>query len=229
MRNLILLLSSFLLFGCASTYNYYSAPPNTPVFSGEKEGYISGGVGATGGNIRSAYSVSDNIAVLGMYHTGYGDEYHASEGELGLGFFTPYDNNYQFSFFAGYGFGRNFIQKPGNTYRTSGGNFDRPFMQFTIASKEKPLPILSFINGSAGLTMKVNYLIYDGYKNSDGVSRTSFNAENFYYEPYVHSVMGGEKLKFEIGLGVPLKNQYRGSPNVRVLPINSYLGMHFVF
>ncbi len=81
------------------------------------------------------------------------------------------------------------------------------------------------------MALKVNYLMYNGYKTSLENSIYTYNnwdAQNFVFEPYFSGGIGGKRVRFEFGMGFALKRLYEIGSGIRVFPMHFQFGLQLV-
>jgi hypothetical protein len=129
---------ALLTIGCAPIY--VPTAHNIPMFSGKGEFQGSAGVGL-GINVQAAYAVTKHIGLTANYMYGkYNEENYGrthQSGEVGLGYYTNFNERTCFEIFMGYGVGRG--QAYDSTYlfifrnfREADGQYRKIYLQPSI-------------------------------------------------------------------------------------------------
>jgi hypothetical protein len=81
------------------------------------------------------------------------------------------------------------------------------------------------------MMLRFNYMFYNGYKTIQDslLKQESFTPENFFYEIYFNTSIGGKRVRFESGFGLSLKNLGEIGEGIKVFPMHFDLGMLFIF
>jgi hypothetical protein len=217
-------LFSITLGGCGS-YNYYPHTVNSGFFANKGEVQAGGYMGIAGFSTTGGVAVTDKISVMGMYAGNPGEGgYHDKEGELSMGFNNGHkDHAMMYGLCGGYGFGSNYKQDSGSSYKSFNGSFQRPFI---TASLGRVSTRNSGIRADASLALRFNYLMYYGDKNGGA---DNFDADHFYYEFYYRAGIGGKHVRFDIGTGFAFKNLSEAGHGAKIFPMHLNFGLTFIF
>jgi hypothetical protein len=220
-------LAALFLCSCKS-YNYYPHTVSSGFYGNQGEFQVSGFMGSAGFSATAGVAATDHISVMGMYAGNPGaGSYHSKEGEVSIGLNNGRENHRtMFGICGGYGFGNNFKQDSGSVYKDFSGNFTRPFIVASIGSvstKEHG------VRADVSMSVRFNYLSYNGTKTSSSGEVTPFKADHFYYEPYVKGSVGGRHVRFDYGTGFAFKNLTEIGKGARIFPMHINIGMTVLF
>ncbi|HYG50581.1 MAG TPA: hypothetical protein VD905_06740 [Flavobacteriales bacterium] len=231
MKNGYHFLFAIVFFHSCKSYHYYATPVNAPVFLNGGEVHANGNVGIAGFTTMGGASITKNFSVSGLYNgsPGVSSGYHSKQGETAAGFHIPIKKSI-LSFHGGFGWGNNYDQDSGDVVKSFYGSFSKPFLIITYS---KVKTIGKRIRAESGMSLKTNYLIYNGFKNvsdgSNGYVPNKFYSEVFFYEPYVNTSIGGKHVRFDVGMGFAFKRLVQIDKGARVHPVNMQFGLTFIF
>lgn len=231
------LLSIFIgivfISGCGLSYHYYSPPVNNNSFANKNEAHFSGQAGMTGSAFKFGYALNDKAALAGTYHLSSPLKYRGSEFETGLMLGKPDSLNegMRRNITLGCGFGNNYEKTPEAPIKNFRGNFIKPFAMLTFGSAHKSSSMgrLFFVDGA--FSLKVNYLLYDGFKATtlnNMPSEKKFNTNIFFAEPYFNFNFGIKWFRIDLGFGAVLKKKYEFDRNLAVFPLEANAGILFI-
>ncbi|MCD6067640.1 MAG: hypothetical protein K0S33_2466 [Bacteroidetes bacterium] len=221
------LLVMCVLFSC-NTYNYYPHTVSNGFYANQGEFQVSGYMGSAGCATTAGVAVTDRISVMGMYagNPGFGP-YHAKEAEFSAGFNNGRANHRtMFGICGGYGFGSNFKQDSGAVYKRYNGDFNRPFI---VLSLGKVSTKSHGVRADAALSVRFNYLTYNGITTDKQGVVNNMDGNHFYYEPYVKGSIGGRHVRFDYGTGFAFKNLTEIGEGVGIWPWHLNIGMTILF
>lgn len=221
-----MLLAVGVLSSCG-TYRYYNPTPNPALFQNEGEVQLSGNIGSSGVSVRGAWAVSDNIGIIGTYHSApY--EYRSSEGEIGAGYYTNANPSGIF-IGGGIGFGSNYeYANTNHTAKKYEGDFVKPFIQLNGGITGGR--IIGGLRGDIIGTFKTNYLIYNG-KHLDG-SEEKIKSDLVLFEPGATFGLGTQTFRFDISTCFPIRaafHEVNRRRDARTFPVTIGVGLRFIF
>lgn len=231
MRLIFFVILPVIFSSCGTSYHYYSPPVFPPSFGNQNEFHLSGNAGITGSAASAGYAINDAIALTGTYHLSSPLNYRGNESELGLSI-AARDSTYSTARVSlGCGIGKNYEYAPGGTLKNFRGDFIKPFMMLSFGSANKECRIGDFIYADGAFSLKLNYLIYDGYKattQSNMPSEKKFNTAVFFTEPYFNFNLGFKWFRISFGVGAALKKKYAFDKNLAIYPAEANVGMLFI-
>lgn len=201
---------------------------NNGFYGNQGEVQLTGYAGSAGLSTMGGVAVTDNISVMGMYagNPGAGG-YHDKETEFSLGINNGRKGHkLMYGICGGYGFGSNFKQDSGALYKTFSGDFTRPFVVLSIGSISQKS---SGMRAEASFSLRFNYLTYNGNQTTSKGVVSNFNAEHFYYEPYMRGNVGGRHMRFDYGMGFAFKNLREAGKGARIFPVEFNVGLTLLF
>lgn len=227
-KRLYFFIVALIFSGCKAYYNYYPSPPITSFFNNAGEAHVSGDLSTGGLEGQAGVAVTNNISLIGMYggspfYSTKAGGYGSSDAELGLGYTIHLDDKNEglLNFTGGYGFGHNNDRDSGAMYSNFYGRYTKPFLQFTIGGK--------YEHADIAFTLKLDYLTYTGYKlNTNGNGYYSFDASNFFYEPYLSGSVGGNVVRFTYGTGFAIKQASDFGSGVHIFPFQFNIGLYII-
>ena len=217
----ILFLSTFvfagLIYGCTTVY--FPTSTNVPLFDGEKEfkGVLT--TGTSGYGIKSAYSLTTNVAV--MLNGFYGDfeTSRQSLGEIGLGYIFKYKKipGFRTELFGGAGLSKtNSRTDEKNIIKElEEGKYYRLFIQVDVGYSSTPFEIAA--------TNKIVYVNFYEYTHTLFAAPVHNQTDGLFFEPCVTMRVGSDNVKFEyqIGFAIPTVS---GQKLFHYVPLVSNIG-----
>ena len=225
----LLLLAALGLCGCGN-YNYYPMPVNAPAFANKFETQAYTNMGAHGFYAGTGFSITDRMLLAGGYNSmpGIGG-FYSKEGETSTGFNVLKRGSKYLNVYAGYGFGNSYHQDSGATFKTSHGNFNKPF---TVISFNTAVNGDKRVKADAIFALKFDYLLYNGFRLATENNITTdqpYNAEHFLYELYTGGNVGGKHVRFNFGMGFAFKRIVDIDHGIRVFPLHMSFGLTYIF
>jgi hypothetical protein len=222
-RSMFAIAMMILFHSCSTSWHYYQPTANPVLFKEAGEVHVSGEIGTSGASAKGGVSLTDNIAIVGQYNSGFTD-YRSSEGEAGVGFYTSAAPRGT-CISAGLGFGSNYeFTDSTQVAKDYEGSFLRPYGQFSWGVTGGT--IFGGVKGDVVTMLKLNYFMYDGRRIG---SNESMNSNYFTFEPSVAVGLGGRIVRFEMIYGFPIHISLDDRPKARTFPMNLSIGLHFVF
>jgi hypothetical protein len=232
MKNFLMCVLGTCLFYSCKVPNYYPTPVYAPVFANRFEVQGSGVMGTNGFTTKTGFATTKNISVGGTYNSipGISTGVKSHEAEAIAGFQFKVGASTVLAFHSGSGFGSNYRQDSGASYKRYRGNFVKPFGIITIGSMNTKND--GKVYGDVTFSLKGSYLMYNGFKTYlDTAGKpvdTDFKPENFIWEPYVNGTIGGKYVRFETGMGLAWKRLTDVGKGNKVFPIQMNLGITFI-
>lgn len=215
-----------LLTSC--TPLYLPATRNAPLFDEQGEATLSGYFGGAGAEAQVAYSLTDNIAVIGSYayanqkKTSNGVEYTRKNGyaEFGLGLYNTTRSS-RWEIFAGYGFGEStssdvyYFVTPGVETVTT-AKLKRIFIQPSIGTKSRGTNI--------SFTPKISWVDFSDFTTVDGVMHPHTENAMVFLEPAAtlkFHLTGNIFAIAQVGVNFSLS----GEPYFKYQPLSASVGL----
>lgn len=220
----------FALSGCGISYHYYAPLVNNNSFANKNETHISAQAGITGSAVKFGYALTENAAITGVFQNSSPLKYHGSEFEPGvmIGKNDSLIKGNKKNITLGCGLGSNYEKTPEAAIKNFRGNFVKPFAMLTFGSANNAGPRGNFIYADHAFSLKVNYLMYNGYKattdNNIPIEK-KFNTGVFFAEPYYNFNLGGKWFRIDLGLGAIMKKKYEFDKNIAIFPFEANAGI----
>lgn len=224
---------SVSISGCGVSYHYYAPPVNNNLFANRHETHFSGHTGNTGSSAKYGYAITDKLSLTGTYQVSSPLKYSGSEFETGfmLGKLDSAALGAGKSIGIGCGFGSNNERNPETRIKNFQGNFIKPFAMLTFGSAHKTKSIGNFIFVDGAFSLKLNYLMYRGYKATtinNLPSERTFNTNILFAEPYFNFNLGIKWFRIDLGIGAILKKKYAFDKNLAIFPFEANAGVIFI-
>lgn len=230
----------FALNGCMPCY-YSPNSHNVPVFTGKGQAngtfsFLFGAV-STGANVQGAVAITDHIGLMANYNhfsgrgesgTWNGEDYSSTStsnmGEVGLGYYLPFQNKMVFETYAGIG-----ASEIATDYERWDGDGSSTvhtttyFIQPSIAYYKKNIR-LAFSSRLRAINFRdISYNTRLGDDAIQGLIDLQDYPTYGFFEPAFTFRAGGKVAKFQIqvGLAVPLGQTYV----IEYDPVNINIGM----
>jgi hypothetical protein len=220
------------LMGCGTHYHYYSPVMNTAQFADRGETHFFMNTGTTGTSLGGGYALKENISFLSGFHFSSPQNYHGKEIETSVHITRKDSSAGRMSITPGIGIGNSYWLTPGGELKDFRGTHYRPFLMFTIGSAKKDPIVGNFIHADAAFSVRVNYLLYNGYEATTiggKAEEKDFIANNFFLEPYLNFSAGGGKVRVNWGVGAAIKKKYEWGKNLAVFPLEANVGLLIIF
>lgn len=198
----------------------------------KKEVMIAGNAGVTGSSMKFGYSLNDKFSIRGNYHLSTPLKYRGSEFETGLMMVKSdsSDMGAGKGITLGCGFGNNYENNPGVSIKNFRGEFVKPFAILTLGSAHKTKSIGNFIFVDGSFSLKLNYLIYNGFKATsinNIPTEKKFDTNIFFTEPYFNFNLGLKWFRIDLGIGAIIKKKYEFDKNMAIFPLEANAGIIF--
>lgn len=198
MKNaIIVIVMVFLLFSCSS-FVYYPNGANAPLLTHKDEVQVAAGIKGFGGDIRTAYALTDKIGVqmnaniLNVDVTELGVSYLNGNyyGEAAIGFYKPISSIFVFETYAGAGTGIT-SSKNDDTGVTKTTNYQKFYLQQDFGLRWK------FID--------FGFAVREAFVNAsktkiDGVDQ-NITKMDLFIEPILFLALGVDKFKINAQAG----------------------------
>jgi len=199
MKKIILpALAVLFLFSCSS-FIYYPNGVNAPLLSEKKEMQFAAGIKGFGGDIRSAFALTDHLGlqlnanILNVTNTELGTRYRNGNyyGEAAVGMFTPLRPRLVLEGYLGAGSGISFSEDlDRNSLRTT--NYNKLYLQQDIGFRTRYF--------DAGIAVREAFV--DAWRTRiDGVDQEE-RAMDVFIEPLIFLAVGFEKFKINAQAGL---------------------------
>lgn len=178
-------------------------------------------------NVNATVSHGFNDWLTGQVHLNYGgDNYY---GQVAPGYYLPLGEKSVFEAYAGYGYGGANRDDKENKSEDFKGHYHLPFVQFNIGWHD-----LTAANIDLGFGMKTGYFMcdYEYHKYKDGVETRfeKYNTPNMLFEPQLMFRIGGEKVRFNVKLGIAIMSELENSNDNMIYDVaTGSVGLTFVF
>lgn len=231
-----------LLTGCMPCY-YAPNAQNVPVFSekGQGNGTFSFQFGplSTGWNVQGALALSDHIGIMGNYNhysgrdesvswdgTDYSTKFKSNMGEIGLGYFYPFEGKFVVEAYGGLGGSRiNTDYERWNGDGSSSVGTTSFFIQPSIGYYKKHVR-LAFSTRFRLLNFRdVKYQTGSGSDPLENVDYLENMPVQGFFEPAFTFRAGGEKVKFQAQAGVSIIMSH--AYDIEYDPMNFNVGIVF--
>lgn len=193
----ILLLIVPFFFSCTS-FIYYPNGANAPLFKEKGEMQLALGIKGLGGDIRSAYALSDYFAMqinanfLDVFGTEFGVAHNSGQyyGEGAIGFYKPLSERFIFEGYLGTGLGTTFFRNTEIDYlRTT--NYHKIYAQLDVGFRSKYFNI--------GLAIREAFV--NAYCTKINGVITGDQYVDTFFEPILFLALGSEKFKINAQAG----------------------------
>lgn len=198
MKNTVLIIVIAVLLLSCSSFVYYPNGVNAPLLTHKDETQISIGIKGFGGDIRTAYAVSDKFGVqlnanlLNLSATEFGTEYRNGNyyGEVALGYYKEMVPHIVFEAYLGAGTGKTISDNTtSSTLRTT--DYSKVYLQQDVG--------LHYKNIDFGLAIREAYVNASKTK-IDGVDQ-NIQQMDIFIEPILFLAVGFEKFKINFQAG----------------------------